>query len=321
LQFTTASEIVWHAKWILDVASQPTDLDVTVRAGQIAGFITRNRVYLQTAAGAVALALGFWGWMIEKPPHDFRGMLDNVFRTVQLITLQFPADLNSSPNYQLQIARLAVPVVAVLATFQVLIASITRPARLALLPYTSGHIVVCGSAQITQSALKTLASRRQQVVVVGSDAGDRDVLEGFGLTILEGDPLQEATLRSVDLSRAAAFLVLGDDDVANLNIAMQALPALDERPQAFPPLILAVRIDNEQLAVELDYALDNLSRRHGVRYRRLSPARECVRMELSRFAPALLRSTRPQGLTFSWADWAKTGGNRHADRHGDAGPS
>jgi len=205
LQFTTASEIVWHAKWILDVASQPTDLDVTVRAGQIAGFITRNRVYLQTAAGAVALALGFWGWMIEKPPHDFRGMLDNVFRTVQLITLQFPADLNSSPNYQLQIARLAVPVVAVLATFQVLIASITRPARLALLPYTSGHIVVCGSAQITQSALKTLASRRQQVVVVGSDAGDRDVLEGFGLTILEGDPLQEATLRSVDLSRAARF--------------------------------------------------------------------------------------------------------------------
>src|SRR5262245_55981175 len=94
--------------------------------------------------------------MIEKPPHDFRGMLDNVFRTVQLITLQVPADLNSSPNYQLQIARLAVPVVAVLATFQVLIASITRPARLALLPYTSGHIVVCGSAQITQSAQKLL---------------------------------------------------------------------------------------------------------------------------------------------------------------------
>jgi hypothetical protein len=133
-------------------------LDVTVRAGQIGGFISRNRAYLQTAAGAIALALGFWGWMIEKPPADFRGMLDNVFRTVQLITLQFPTDLNSSPNYQLQIARLAVPVVAILATFQVLIASITRPARLALLPYTSGHIVVCGSAQITQSALKTLAS-------------------------------------------------------------------------------------------------------------------------------------------------------------------
>jgi hypothetical protein len=264
-------------------------LDVTVRAGQIGGFISRNRMYLQTVAGAIALALGFWGWMIEKPPADFRGMLDNVFRTVQLITLQFPTDLNSSPNYQLQIARLAVPVVAILATFQVLIASITRPARLALLPYTSGHIVVCGSAQITQSALKTLTSRRQQVVVVGSDAGDRDVLEGFGITVLEGDPLQEATLRSVDLSRAAACLVLGDDDVENLNIAMQALPALDERPQAFPPLILAVRIDNEQLAVELDYALDNLSRRHGVRYHRLSPAREGVRMELSRFAPALLK--------------------------------
>jgi TrkA-N domain len=225
LQFTTGSEIVWHAKQILDVASQPVNPGRHRSCRTDRWFYIAKSSYLQTAAGAIALALGFWGWMIEKPPADFRGMLDNVFRTVQLITLQFPTDLNSSPNYQLQIARLAVPVVATLATFQVLIASITRPARLALLPYTSGHIVVCGSAQITQSALKTLASRRQQVVVVGSDAGDRDVLEGFGLTVLEGDPLQEATLRSADLSRAAACLVLGDDDVENLNIAMQALPA------------------------------------------------------------------------------------------------
>src|SRR5262249_43370584 len=166
-------------------------LDVTVRSGQIGGFISRNRAYLQTAAGAVPLALGFWGWMIEKPPAHFRGLLGNRFRTVQLIPLRFPTDLNNSPHSPTQTPRMALPVVAILATFQVLIASITRPARLALLPYTSGHIVVCGSAQITQSALKTLTSRRQQVVVVGSDADDRDVLEGFGLTVLEGDPLQE----------------------------------------------------------------------------------------------------------------------------------
>jgi RyR domain/TrkA-N domain len=270
---------------------------LTVRAGRMADFVNRHRVTIQACAGAIALSFGFWGWMIEKPPADYWGVLDNVFRTAQLITLQFP-DLHGSPSLVLQIARLAVPIVAVLASFQVLIASVTRPARLALLPRISDHIVVCGSGtgsiDMTEAALTALATRGRQVVVVIPKISDqqRQILESIGLTVVDGDPLQAATLKSLHLSRAAALFLLGEDDVANINIAVAALPAIDERPGELPPLVLAVKIEREELAAELDATLDKLSRSRGVRYHRLSPTRESVRLELLRFAPALLKTDK-----------------------------
>ena len=270
-------------------------LQLTVRAGRMGEFVNSHRVKIQAFAGAVALSLGFWGWMIDKPPANYWGVLDNLFRTAQLITLQFP-DLHGSPSLPLQIARLAVPLVAVLASFQVLIASVTRPARLALLPRISGHIVVCGSLRdgsigMTENALSALAARGRQIVVVTSkiSSQQRNILESVGLTVVDGDPLQPATIRSLHLSRAAALFVLGEDDVANLNIAVLALSVLEERPAEFSPLVLAVKVEREELAIELNATLDKLSRRYGVRYHRLSPSRECVRLELARFAPALLK--------------------------------
>jgi RyR domain/TrkA-N domain len=266
-------------------------LELTLAAGRIGGFVTRHRGWIQGVAGTIALALGFWGWMIEKPPADFSGMVDNLFRTAQLITLQFPTEFRHTIPVPLQIARLAVPMVALFASFQVLIGSITRPARLALLPHTSGHIVVCGSESLTEAALVALASRRRQVVMVIAkiDTTQRETLEGLGLTLVEGDPLRAVTIKSLHLSHAAALILTGDD-VANLSIAMLALSATGERPTNIPPLVLAVLIDRENLAIELDTALDGLSRRHGVRYHRLCPSREGVRLELARFAPVLLKS-------------------------------
>jgi len=139
--------------------------------------------------------------------------------------------------------------------------------------------------------LTTLASRGRQVVVVAPKItrARREALEGLGLTIVEGDPLHASTIQSLHLSHAGALFLTADDDVANLNIAMLALLACRERPASLPPLTLAVLIEREALAVELDAALDSLSRLHGVRYHRLCPDREGARLELSRFAPVLAK--------------------------------
>ena len=270
-------------------------LRITLLSGHIASIVTRYLVSIQVVAGTIALVLGFWGWMIEKPPANLSEVLDNMFRTLQLITLQFPSDIRASPSLLLQIARLAVPLVAVLASFQILVASITRPARLALLPRISGHLVVCGLPHLSDSALATLASHGREVIIVAPDITEpqRDGLEGFGLTVIDADPLQPATIRSMHLSSASALFLAGDDDVANLNTAMLALPALDERLAELPALTVAVKIDSEQLASELDAVLNDLSYRYNVRYHRLSPAREGLRLELDRFAPILVKG--PQG--------------------------
>jgi hypothetical protein len=255
-------------------------LRATLRAGQIGSFVNRNRKPLQIGAGAVALTAGFSGWMIERPPADIWGVWDSLLRTFQLITLQFPHDLGSTRNLLLQFARLAVPTVALLASFQILIASFTRPARLALLPYTTGHIAICGSGRMTQDALALLASREQQVIVVGKNVGNIASLEGMGLTVLDAAPEEPQTLTSLHLPGAAAFFVLGDDDLVNLNIAMNAISLAQQRLDPSSRLLLAVRIAQDELAYEFDFALDSLSRRYGIRYRRINTTREAIRLEL-----------------------------------------
>lgn len=248
----------------------------------------------QMLAGLLALSLGFWGWTIKMPPTDAAGWFNNAFRTIQLITFQFPTHLESNIPWQLQVGRLAVPLVVALATFNVLIGTITRPVRLALLPHTTDHIVVCGAAQLTEAALVTLTRRGRQIVTVAAqqEATHRETLEGIGLTCVKADPQQTATFHLLNLQQASALFLTHEDDLTNLNLTMLAIAALKPRSTTLPPLVLGVLIEREDLARELDAALDDLARRNRVRYYRLSPDREGLRLELQRFAPALHKTDR-----------------------------
>ena len=58
---------------------------------------------------------------VIEPPTDLAGFFNNIFRTFQLITLQFPADLQDNIPWQLQIARLLVPVAAVIVITSLLV--------------------------------------------------------------------------------------------------------------------------------------------------------------------------------------------------------
>jgi hypothetical protein len=254
-------------------------------------FVSQYRWALHGVLVLLALTLGFWGWMRHEPGEGFLGILNNIFRTVQLLALQFPTDFQDVP-WQLQIARLLVPLFAILASFQVLIGSITRPIRIGLLPFARNHIFICGCETLTDAALTTLVKRGRRVVTVAAtvDATRIGALEGLGLTVVESDPLQPETFRSLALKHSAAVFLAADDDVANLNVAMLALAAASGRPDDLPPLVLAVRIQREDLATELDAALDGLARSQGVHYRRLCPDRESLRLELVQFAPVQLKA-------------------------------
>lgn len=163
-------------------------LNLTLHSRRVANFVTRYLTRIQVVAGAIALALGFFGWWkLEGSHSDLKTLVDVFYRTAQLITLQFPNNFGSDIPLSLQLARLLLPTVALLASFHVMVSSITRPARLALLPHSVGHLIVCGSEMLTASALTTLASRGRQVVGVAPKVtrARREALEGLGLTIVE----------------------------------------------------------------------------------------------------------------------------------------
>jgi len=253
-----------------------------------------HRAMLQFVLGAMALILGFWGWSISEPVHDWPTRLNIFFRTLQLITLHFPTEFKGDIPWQLQVARLLVPLIAVFATFHILIGGVTRPLRLALLPHTRDHVVLIGDSQFSQAALTDLAAGERQVVAVAGnfDAARRETLEGLGLTVLEADPRQPATFNALNLRDARALFVAGPDDLENLNLAFLAIRAVNKRPPDRSPLALAVKITREDLAGELAAALDGIARRHGVRYHRLCPDRDGLRIELPRFAPVFAKPNR-----------------------------
>ena len=261
-------------------------------ATRLAAFATRHLGPAQVIAGALALGLGLWGWSIKEPPTELTGWLNNFFRTAQLITLQFPTNPETGIPWQLQVARLLVPVVAVIATINVVVGAITRPARLALMPYTKGHVVVCGAAQLNEAALNILAGRDRRIVSVAPvfDPARCEVLDALGIAFIEADPFQSVTFRALNIAEASALLLTHEDDLANLDLAMLALAAAEKRPKDLPPLVLGVMIEREDLARELDAALDGLARKHNIRYHRLCPDREGLRIELRRFAPVFLKA-------------------------------
>ena len=131
---------------------------VTRLALRFSTYVGKNRAFLQFFFGALALVLGLWGWSIKAPAKDWTEVLNNCFRTLQLITLHFPTSFESDVPWQLQWARLLVPLVAVSATFHVLLGGVTRPLRLAMLPHTHNHVVVFGDAQMSEAALDSLAA-------------------------------------------------------------------------------------------------------------------------------------------------------------------
>ncbi len=260
-------------------------------ANLIPGMVTKRKGALQALAGLIALGLGFWGWTLFAPPKNLADHANNFFRTIQLITLNFPTTFDGKLPWQLQAARLMVPAVAAMATLHVIIGAITRPVRIALLPHTQGHLVVCGANTLTEAALVKLAERGVQVIAISPDMLDerRDTLEGYGLTVIRADPYEPSTMAALNLDRAGAVFITGEDDLANLNLAMLAMAHVKKRPESEAPLILGILIDDERLAAELDLALDGISRRHGVRYRRICPDRDGLRLELERLAPALTK--------------------------------
>jgi hypothetical protein len=275
----------------------------------LARFAQRWRAHaglIQAVFAILAFALGLWGWSLHAPAGNLAGHANNLFRTLQLITLQFPTQFDGNLPWQLHVARLLVPLAALAASLHIVIGAATRPARLALMPNAKNHIIVCGAEQLTESALKKLAeTSNRQVVTLGPpmDPGRRENLEGLGLTIIEGDPREPATLPAIGLANAAAIFITGEDDVANLNIARLAIGAARTRKPGLPPLALAVLLDDEELAA----ALDGLSRTAGLRYHRLCPDREGLRLELARHAPVFRKPDRDArthvlvlGLTGRW---------------------
>jgi len=244
--------------------------------------IQRWRGLLRAVAVGAALGLGFWGWSLAKPPAQaslFSDTITNLFRTLQLITLQFPPAMDSPIPWQLSLARFLLPAVALLETWRLVLGSVRSQARLVLLGLRPGHVIIAPGPGGAASALLRQITARGVSAVAIMDGTNKDVVtqyENAAVAVIRGDPRLAETWESARVDAASMVFVAQSTDVENLNIAVSVSAALERYPASRHPS-LVVALDSDILAEQVDLALDRAATPPSLRFQRLSIDEEATR--------------------------------------------
>ena len=228
--------------------------------------------------GVAAFLLGLWGWRLDNPGAGFSGWVDDIFRTFQLLTLQFPHDA-SSPHWQLNLARFLLPTIALLQSYRIVLSAIRSPARLAMLGFRIGHIIlVPGKGPVGRAMLLEVQTHNLRAIAIAPDlmANERARMEEYRLPVLNADPYLDATWHQTRADRASLVVVSHGSDIDNLNIVVTVADALSSGRRGSGPM-LVVTLESDTLAEQVDVALDHAARHSGLRYRRLSVPDEAAR--------------------------------------------
>lgn len=204
---------------------------------------------------AGAAALGFWGFQ-ETITDDTRWQMptvwSNVFKTLQLLTTQFPPNLPSNEvPIQLQIARFALPIFAIWFTAAAIMRRFNRPLLAWWAGLTrGGHIVLFGDTPVTRALAAAFRAARREVVAItaAADADKVTPIETSGARVVFGDATQPQALRRAGIHRAVAAIAA--DDVGKSAVALATSVAAinrEQRSAGAPPLIFLIRLSHREL--------------------------------------------------------------------------
>jgi Trk K+ transport system NAD-binding subunit len=87
-----------------------------------------------------------------------------------------------------------------------------------------GHIIICGQGKVGISALEILKDQGEQVVVIARDVSPEWArrAEAAAVRLLHEDARDESALRRAEVERARAIIIATDDDLTNLEIAIDS---------------------------------------------------------------------------------------------------
>jgi Trk K+ transport system NAD-binding subunit len=113
------------------------------------------------------------------------------------------------------------------------------------------HVILCGLGHLGYRVLEELLAQKKQVVVIDKNAEGRFVAiaRAAGVPVLARDMMDDAALIDAGLAHAAAILLCTDDDLANLEAAMDAR-------RMKPEIRIAVRLFDYRMANKLREAVD-----------------------------------------------------------------
>ncbi len=116
------------------------------------------------------------------------------------------------------------------------------------------HVVLCGLGNLGYRVLEQLILQRRQVVVIEKNPQTRfaDLARAEGVPLIVRDMMEDVALLEAGIKHASALILATDDDLANVEAAIDAR-------RLNPSLKVAVRLFDQQLAGKLKdvLAFDN----------------------------------------------------------------
>lgn len=93
-----------------------------------------------------------------------------------------------------------------------------------------GHVILCGVGNVGYRTLEELVRLGEQVIAVDRDANCPflDRARALGASVYVGDARDEHVLRKLNVEKAAAVIIATNDDLANLEIAMDVREVRDD---------------------------------------------------------------------------------------------
>jgi len=200
----------------------------------------------------VILVIGITGFVKQGSAEGIdRTFLDNLYLTLQLATLDYSG--SSGPmNWQLQLARFVVPILAASTVLQSATLVFRRELDRMRSARSSGHTIVCGLGETGSRVARAYLDAGERVVAiepsvpVASAAGLSDRLDH----LVEASAADPAALREAGLAGASRIVVVSGDDAANVEIVQAIATAASSSPRS-APVRCAVQLTDAELAVLL----------------------------------------------------------------------
>jgi hypothetical protein len=172
--------------------------------------------------------LGYRGFTLyhacDEPPLT---CLDILYRTLQLFALESGAverTVEHTVPWELEVARLLAPVVALFLAVSAALVYISRGWQWWRLLWVRRHYVICGLGRKGLQLVRELIRDGEKVVVIESnDQNDGlKTCRELGAIVMVGDASAQVLLQKARVDRARTIVVLCADDAKNVQIAVRA---------------------------------------------------------------------------------------------------
>ncbi|HWJ62611.1 MAG TPA: NAD-binding protein [Acidimicrobiales bacterium] len=247
---------------------------------------SRKRWFLLAFLWVVIMGIGISGFIKQGSAADVnRAFLDNLYLTLQLGTLDYDGSAGEM-NWQLQLARFVVPILAAGTILQTASVVFREEFRRWRLRYEKGHTIICGLGETGARLATAFSAAGAHVVAIEPDPA---VAAGSGVAeqldhVLAGSGTDEELLRTAGIDRAARVVVCTGDDAANVQVTQVVARASAGRVRN--PLRCSVQLGSASLATLLRSA--DLEAHGGARISYFNLHERAARALLAQHGPPIL---------------------------------